>query len=162
MMKTLLVALLVPGFLIGCALLGADSGPGELSPEELRAAPETVTIDGRTLALRTYMWRDFMPISPPDGKPLIAIFWVYSVDSTALPVGLTANAGWVVHKESVWDTFFEEPGTGQQVPYELERVAREGPKWGPHVEVDAVVRIRESDGTTHLLRAEKQSIERTD
>jgi hypothetical protein len=108
------------------------------------------------------MWRDFMPISPPGGHPLIAVFWIYSVDSTALPTGLTADAAWVVNGDRVWDTFLERERVPQPKPYELERIARDGPKWGPHIEVDAVVRIRESDGTTHLLRAANQTIHRTD
>ena len=145
-----------------CSLFGGDDGPVDMTPEKLRSAPESVTIEGRELALRTYMWRDFMPISPPGGHPLIAVFWIYSVDSTALPTGLTADAAWVVNGDRVWDTFFESEGTPQPKPYELERIARDGPNWGPHIEVDAVVRIRESDGTTHLLRAASQSIHRTD
>lgn len=161
-MKPLFLAVAVAISSFGCSLFWIDDGPGRLSPAELLAAPESVTLGGQTLALRTYMWRDFMPISPPDGKPLIAIFWVYSADSTALPHGLRVEAGWIVNGERVWDTFLEEPETGQQAPYEVERVARNGPKWGPHIGVDAVVRLREADGTKHLLRVSGQTIERTD
>ncbi len=110
------------------------------------------------------MWRDFQPISPSDGKPLIAIFWVYSADSTALPAGLMADAAWVVSGESVWDTYFtdEEPPPSEQQPYQLHEIAREGPKWGPGIEVDAVVRLRDGNGEVYLVRAPSQYISRTD
>ena len=148
--------------LIGCSTFWGNDNPGKFSLDELLDAPESISVGDQTLRLRTYMWRDFMPISPPDGKPLIAIFWIYSADSTALPDGLTAETGWVINGDRVWDASFEIQEGVQPKPYELERVARNGPKWGPDIEVETVVRLREADGSTHLLRASKQSIGRTD
>lgn len=147
-----------------CALFGGDEGPGALPLSELRSAPDTLTLGDQQLVLRTAMWRDFQPISPPEGKPLIALFWIYAADSTALPAGLTADAAWVVNGEEVWDTYFtdEEPPPGEQRPYQLYEVAREGPTWGPQIEVDAVVRVRDGDGASYLLRAPAQRIGRTD
>ena len=45
----------------------------DIPVEQLLGYPDTIYIEGRQVYLSTYMWRDFMPISPPDGKPLIAI-----------------------------------------------------------------------------------------
>lgn len=161
-MRSLSQLLMLGMLFAGCSVFGSDHVPRTMSARELRATPETVIVDGHELALRTHMWRDFMPISPPDGKPMTAIFWVFSADSSALPDGLTVDAAWVVKDDEVWDTSLGDGNPAERVPYQLERVARDGPKWGPGVAVDAVVRLREADGKTHLLRASGQDIERTD
>ena len=161
-MRSLSQLLMLGMFFAGCSVFGGDHVPRTISSSELRATPETVIVDGHELALRTYMWRDFMPISPPDGKPMTAIFWVFSADSSALPDGLTVDAAWVVKDDEIWDAALVDESSSEEVPYQLERVARNGPKWGPGVEVEAVVRLREADGKTHLLRASGQDIERTD
>ena len=161
-MRPLPLTLILSTVLIGCSIFGSDETPDEMSPAELLSAPETVVIDGQELALRTYLWRDFMPVSPPDGRSLTAIFWVFSADSSVLPDGLSADAAWLVNGDKVWDTSLDEQRPGEQLPYQLERVARNGPKWSPGIKVEAVIRLREANGTTHLLRASDQSIERTD
>ena len=110
------------------------------------------------------MWRDFQPVAPRDGRPLVAIFWISTVDSTALPSEMTADAAWVVDGQKVWDTWFidDEPPLSERQPYQLYEVARDGPKWGPDIAVDAVVRLRHAEAQTYLLRAPSQYIIRTD
>lgn len=155
--------ILAAGWLLGgCSVFGSDETPGSMTRDELLSAPETVIVDGHELALRTYMWRDFMPISPPGGKPLTAIFWVFSADSSELPEGLEVDAAWVVKDDEIWDAHLVGDEPPEQLPYQLERIARDGPKWSPFIEVQAIVRLREANGKTHLLRASGQSIERTD
>lgn len=53
----------------------------DIAVEQLLGYPDTIYIEGRQVYLSTYMWRDFMPISPPDGKPLIAIMSITAVDT---------------------------------------------------------------------------------
>jgi len=161
-MRPLLLTLILNTVLVGCAIFGSDEAPDEMSPTELLSAPETVVVDGHELALRTYLWRDFMPISPPDGRSLTAIFWIFSADSSPLPDGLSADAAWVVNGDRVWATSLDDQKPQERLAYQLERVARNGPKWSPGVKVHAVVRLREANGETHLLRASGQAIERTD
>lgn len=146
----------------GCSLF---FGPGDdpvdtPSLETLRNAPLTVEIDGREMLLRTAMWRDFMPVSPPDGRRLIAIFTVFTADSSELPTGLTATAGFVIDGEDVWATRFtgEEPAPSENLPFQLVETAREGPRFGPDILVDAVVRLEDDAGQLYLLRAENQYI----
>src|SRR5438552_2287407 len=50
-------------------------------------------------------------------------------------------------------------GTG---PSFFEVVARDGPKWGPGIAVDVVVRLRDGAGHEVLLQARAQWINRTD
>lgn len=160
-MKRLAAACVLMALLAGCSTILEETGPGLLPLEQLLAAPDTVTVHGQQLVLRTYMWRDFMPPTPPDGRPLIAIMWVYSADSTALVPGLSADAAWVVNEGEIWDTYFTgepPPPSEEQRPYRLHSVARDGPKWGPNITVDVIVRVRDADGNSHLLRAPEQGI----
>ncbi|MTI88320.1 MAG: hypothetical protein FH748_10160 [Balneolaceae bacterium] len=153
-------------FILSCSIFdNKEDRPGKIPIQELMAAPDTLYIDSQPFVLRTYMWRDFQPISPPDGKPLIAIFWVYSADSTKIPESLTANAAWIINENKIWDTYLtgEEPPPSQQQPYQLYEVARNGPKWGPGIEVDVVLQLQSNtDGNKHLIRASTQFIGRTD
>ncbi|MEE9293971.1 MAG: hypothetical protein V3W34_03260 [Phycisphaerae bacterium] len=128
--------------------------------DRLLAAPEAVEIGGQTLTLETYLWRDFMPISPPDGKPLIATVTVVAKGATALPAGVSAVRMWVVNGRDVWEGKFSQDAAPPQ-PGRLERTAREGPKWGPGIDVEVVVELTDDEGNTHLLRAAKQKIDRT-
>lgn len=133
--------------------------PG-ISAEDLIQTPETLSIDGREFILESYLWRDFMPISPPDGKPLIAIIWIVASDSLAVPAQLEAGRIYVVFGEDVWESELAATGSSGE-EYKLERIARNGPKWGPDVFVDVIVRVL-VDGDIHYLRASDQMIFRTD
>ncbi len=128
---------------------------------EVIAAPTRVEVDGHELTLETHLWRDFQPITPPNGQPLIAVVRVMTVDGSPFPSSVTAERVSIVYGEQVWtSTLRLEQLSSQQGT--LEVVAREGPKWGPHVNVDVVVHLRGSGGREFLLRAENQPIGRTD
>lgn len=160
-----LFATLFACFATGCSLFEDEPSAPETPPSStLRAAPDTLSIDGQPLILDTYMWRDFQPVSPPEGKPLIAIFHIVTADSSETPEGLKATAAWVVHEDDIWSTYFtdEDPPPSERKPYQLYEVARNGPKFGPEVYVDAVVKLKETSGETHLLRAENQFIVKTE
>ena len=133
--------------------------PEPLPPSELRGAPTSITLGGKTLVLETYLYRDFMPVSPPNGKPLIAVLRVKTADGSAFPSGVRADGAWVVLGDEVWSAAVGEERFPSASSYEV--VARNGPKWGPGVTVDVVVRLRE-DGEEHRLRASNQPIHRTD
>ena len=152
----------------GCSIFDSEDetqdGPGELPLSTLEAASDTLTIEDKNLILRTYMWRDFQPISLADGQPLIAVFWIITTDSTDLPEGIQADAAWIIYEDKIWDTYFtgEEPPPSEKQPYQLYKVARDGPKFGPEVYVVAVVRLIDGSGVSYLLKAENQYIKRTD
>lgn len=127
----------------------------------LLSAPETVEIDGRQYVLETYLWRDFMPISPPGGKPLMASIRVSAKDERAFPAGLKVDRLWVVSDaQQVWET---ELGDDVRQPSasQLETVARNGPKWEPGTSVDVVIRLLDGNNRSYLLRASRQQIGRT-
>ena len=113
-----------------------------------------------SLTLTTSLWRDFMPISPPDGKPLIAVMQIRTDDGSPVPAGIAADPSWGIYGDEVWSSFVEPRPRSETGPiYEV--VARNGPKWGPGVSVDVVVRLRDAEGRVVLLRAEKQPITAT-
>ena len=67
----------------------------------------TAIINSHNYFLDAYLWRDFMPISPPDGKPLISINWLISADSTAIPQNIELKQQYVIYGDSVWITDYE-------------------------------------------------------
>jgi hypothetical protein len=137
-----------------------------LSPDldDLTAAPEAIVVGGRAYTLETYLYRDFMPISPPDGRPLTTVIWVTAEDRKPFPAKLDADRIWVVNGGEIWEAKLSA-GSSSGDParqHQLEKVAQNGPKWGPGIYVDVVVRLRESNGKDYLLRASNQYIARTD
>jgi hypothetical protein len=129
---------------------------------QVRSAPDSVTVAGVGLRLSTYLWRDFMPVAPPDGQPLAAALFITTADSSEFPAELSADAAWVLNGSGVWATWVSE--TFPRAPdYPTLRVfADGGPKWGPGIEVDVVVRLRAAAGAAWYLRARRQVIQRTD
>ena len=105
-----------------------------------------------------------MPISPPDGKPLIGIFWITAVDSQPFPAALRAERAFLVNGDEIWESGFstEERPTNPLRKHQLEKVVRDGPKWGPHIYIEAIVELIDRDNRPFLLRAPKQWISRTD
>ena len=130
--------------------------------EKLNAAGETVEIQGRTYRLEPALWRDFMPVSPPDGKPLIALVHVIQAGSDAFTPSVVVHHLWVVNDQEIWSTSFSKEERSPAAPNQLEKIARDGPKWGPGISVDVVVGLLDELGKLYLLRAPGEPIRRTD
>lgn len=145
----------------GC---GSDSpaAPDTDDPGTLKAAPLTVVFASKTLTLSASLWRDFQPISPPDGKALTGVLRVTATDGSSVPSSVTADAAWLVMGTQVWQTTPAEIGSRDASAPVYELAVRDGPKWGPGVSVDVVVRLRDGSGRAALLRAADQVIQRTD
>jgi len=153
-------------YVIVCAWLLAGCKDGiapviEPAPPQVLNAPAEVVVGGVTVRLETYLWRDFEPFSPADGKPLIAVLRIKSRDGTAIPSTLSVDSVWVVNGETAWVAKATQEYPPADSSY-IEFVARDGPKWGPGVTVDVVLRLRESTGDPLFLRATAQPIHRTD
>src|SRR5262245_40425847 len=96
------VAVFLAGF------VGAGCGPTPPPPllETLHRAPEGQTLEGgTTVSLYSSLWRDFMPISPPEGKPLIAVFELREANQVALSTDLSIEAAFVVLGDKVWSSY---------------------------------------------------------
>jgi hypothetical protein len=142
-------------------LVGIPLTPSIVSLQDLQAAPEKIEINGTEYTLETYLQRDFMPICPPDGRPLVALVKVKAPGETAISSKIDATRLWVVNGVEIWETELaskEGPTTGDT----LEKVGRDGPKWEPEITVAVVVRIMDlKSGKSYLLKASNQYIHRT-
>jgi hypothetical protein len=111
-----------------------------------------------------------------DGKPMIAVLKVATYDKKSFPSGVRIDRAWVLFGEHMWETSeFREHAEGltnNKDSHEgwvncpdspvCEAVARGGPKWGPGIFVDVVVRLTDREGRHYLLQARKQYVNRTD
>ena len=157
--KYLVLMLLIITINLGCE--DPVSSPQEFPVEKLLSAPDTIETGGKKIILTSYLWRDFMPVSPPDGKPLIALIMIESVDSSDISGFIKPEAVYVVNENEVWSSFFEDEIPPDNSPFRLTRIARDGPKWGPGIFVDVIVLLNVGRDEK-LLRASDQYINRTD
>jgi len=156
--KGLIIILLICLVII---LVGISLMPSTVSLQDLRAAPEKIEINGTEYTLETYLWRDFMPICPPDGRPLVALVKVKAPGETAISSKIDATRLWVVKGKEIWETEFANE-EGSAIGDTLEKIGRDGPKWGPGITVDIVVKIIDlKSGKSYLLKASNQYIHRT-
>ncbi len=121
----------------------------------IASAPERVRIDGREYTLAANAWRDFQPVAPPDGQPLIVVVKVSPSDMMPLPSDIAIDRVWVLNGKEQWSAP-PEPATTR-----LESAVRGGPKWGPGIKVDVAVRLKQGK-QTWLLRVAGVEIKRTD
>jgi hypothetical protein len=129
---------------------------------ELRDAPVVAALDGVAVRLEAFAWRDFMPPAPPDGKRLIVVVRIKSTNGAVIPATLTVDGLWLVNGEVAWATSVrEEQPRGPDLSV-FEAVARDGPKWGPGLTVDVVVRLRGASGQRTLVQVRGQVIQRTE
>jgi hypothetical protein len=156
---------------LGCLLFLALAGCGsdennplvpKIPADELRTAPQRIALGDQEYALETHLWRDFMPISPPDGKPLIALLRVVEQNAEPIAPDLKVEYLWVINGAKIWATTLSDESLPPSPQNELQAIARGGPKWGPQIQVDVVVGLRCGQGSLQLLRAPNQWIGRTD
>jgi hypothetical protein len=130
--------------------------------DELLASPEKIDIDHRQYTLKTYLYRDFMPSTQPDQNYLIASIAINATDSHYFHSSINADRLWVIKSPNeVWETEFTNENLTPPYNYQLEKIARDGPKWEPNTHVAVVVRILHEDDV-YLLKASNQTIHRTD
>ncbi len=135
-----------------------DSLPNEI---EIISAPDEVVISGELITIEAYLWRDFMPPTPPNGTPMMASLKIKTVNLTDLPAGLKAEKLYVVNQQDVWVSDFSNESRPTQPPYQMEVIARDGPKWGPGILVDVVVMLRDSQYNIYYIRIIEQNINMT-
>jgi hypothetical protein len=157
------------------ALVGQTKQDLSVPIKDLRNAPTMVVVDNRSLHLSTYPWRDFNP-GPgwgPDGSPMMVALKVTSADKQPLPSGVRMDRAWVLFGEQSWEVSdLRGRIAGQDHDKDLwincpvspvcEVTVRGGPKWGPGVYVDVVVRLTDREGREHFLQAPNQYVLRSD
>lgn len=132
---------------------------------KLKAAPTKITIAGRSYKVEAFVWRDFMPISPPDGKPMIASIKLIVEDGNSVPENLLPHKLWVMKSGGgeVWETSFTDEPIFSKGNVQI--IARNGPKWEPDTDIDVVVQLLDGNGSSnsnkiYLLRSPCQKIQK--
>ena len=105
---------------------------------------DTLKIEANSFVLDAYLWRDFMPISPIDGRSLISINWLRSIDSTDIPSSIDLIEQYIINNDSIWIAEYANESRPIQPKYKIEKISKEGPKWGPKIYVDVISKLRDS------------------
>ena len=144
-----------------------------VSVKELRNAPTEIVLDGKSLSLSAYLWRDFSPGAwDYKGRPLKLGLKVATTDKKAFPGGVRVGRAWVLFGEQIWEASDlrsrprglsdnNEAWINCSVSPECIIPTRDGPQWGPGVSVDVVVQLIDKEGKRHLIQAQKQYINAT-
>lgn len=127
--------------------------------DELRSSPENITLGSNTLMLETFLWRDFMSIAEENGSKMMCINRLIDVDSVPLPNTMKLKKQYVIKGNEVWAADYMK--TSNDIDYILSGSVRDGPKWGPKIEVDVVCEF-ENSGITFRIIAKSQLINRTE
>lgn len=157
----LIVLTLVVG-LSACKKEEEIEGKTKVDPklaQELWSSAENLVIGNNTLVLSTYLWRDFMPSAEENGSSLICINKLTEVDSMPILNTISLKKQYVIKDNEIWTADYTE--IKNDIDFILEGVVRDGPKWGPDIEVDVVCEF-ENSGTTYRILAKSQAITRAD
>ena len=155
-------------FTIMIALFLLSCDREEMNKEEIlqikEKAVETLTIGSNSFVLEAYLWRDFQPESPEDGKPLISINWLICTNSTKIPNNISMVKQYVIYNDEIWEANYENESPAPDLPeYKIERISRNGPKWGPKIYVDVISQIRDFEtNKDYYIEQKNIYVERTD
>lgn len=152
----LLLPLLALGVLSGCDRHPAGqenclSLPTTSIAPPAGPVPETLATSGVRLTIRAELFRDFMPVSPPQGRPMFAVIRLSEVDSLAIPAGIVPDHLWALQPPRTWSTPLEDPG----FPPDSTQIWREagcGPLWDPGTFATVLVRVRTPQGDRFVRR----------
>jgi len=126
--------------------------------DTLRLSSEAIQVGANTFYLKTSLWRDFMPQSPPNGKPLICVSDLIEKDSLPIPANVKLIKQYVVYGNDIWTDQYS--GINSYQSFILEGTTRNGPKWGPDVLVDVICEFQIGNSIFRLI-ARQQKIIRT-
>ena len=125
-------------------------------------AVETLVTETGSFVLEAYLWRDFMPVSPSGGKPLVAINKLISTNLIPIPDNIHLARQYVIYNDFCWISSYEDEERPQD-KYRQEKISRNGPLWGPGVRVDVVVAVYDSKTQkTYFIINKDTRIIRTD
>lgn len=141
-----------------------------VGPEVLRIlgeVPEQVDVFGETLLIDPYLWRDFQPgpRASAGGSPLMAGVRVKTAAPDVFPPILRPECIAVVNGDLVWVTHGIIDHLSwynrSEFNYQVNAGRHHGPKWGPHVNVDVLVQLRDRQHRAYCIRASGVTIDET-
>ncbi len=147
-------------FIIGCSGRGTSITNQKIDIDELIKSPTNLQIDSKNFSISIYLWRDYMPISPPLGHPMRASIDIIASDSLLFPKNIEADKMWVFDSLEIWESVLLKDTPPED--YILSKRASGGPLWETGIFVDVVVRLVQDDSIYHYLKAENIEIHRTD
>ncbi len=152
-----LTRLVLPGltFFFICQCSG-DTGShhGKQSMDDSAAnITDRVEIGGRKFVLEAYAWRDFMPITPPEGKPMMVTVRLVAADSLAFPMGIRLDSLRLVSQKSVWETKLS-PRDDVIRGNTFEQTVRNAPQWEVGDSLTASVRLIAGDTVCWLTKSD--------
>jgi hypothetical protein len=111
-------------------------------PVTLSQIPDTLLALDHSLVIRVSLLRDFLPGSPPNGRPLDAIISLVDLNAQPLSRDVQMEHLWILRDGQVlWSAAFSIEPTGEPSPDQQRRLARCGPRVEPGILVDVVVRV---------------------
>jgi len=128
----------------------------------LSSATSEVIISDYSFTLSANLWRDFQPISPPNGKPLILVADIVESNGKNIPSSIQVDSVKVINGDQVWSGILSVEKNSTAPPNTRQMEIRDGPKWGPGIYVDLVVRLIDREQNIHWLKEQNLLIERTD
>ena len=147
---------------VSCEKKDMEIDEGQISQIKEKAV-ETLVIGSNSFKLDAYLWRDFMPISPENGKSMISINWLVSTDFVKIPNNISMVKQYVFYEDEIWEAEYENEVRPTQPPHKLERISRNGPKWGTKIYVDVISQIYDSKtNKTHYIIRKGVYVVRTD
>ena len=154
--------------IIVLSLFGCDKNGTEIDDEQIlqirSEAIDTLIIGANSFVLEAYLWRDFMPVSPKNGRPMVSINWLISTDSVDIPDNIKMVKQYVFYDELIWEVNYVNEVSAPSLPkYKMERISRNGPKWGPKIYVDVISQIYDSNtNKNYYIERKEVYVERTD
>lgn len=142
-----------------CLLLylsGCSASQGSRDIEELKSAPSEIKLEGKSLTLEAYIWRDFMPTTDTFvNTGIMGSIKIKTSDSTQIPSALKVTKLWILNKDSVWET--RPVRTNLLAPDILEVFVSRGPSWDKGIKTDVVTEIK-LNNNIKLLGIKNQEI----
>lgn len=164
--KILILAILI--FIRSCEKKDIDTGSVILFDKELISqlnskSHDTLVIGSNAYVLDVFLWRDFMPIAPPNGKPMKSINLLREIDSTEIPDNIDLIKQYVVYNDTIWISEYDNEYSPDQLEYSIKKLSVEGPKWGPEIYVDVISNIHDSStDKDYFIRTKNVYVERTE
>jgi hypothetical protein len=134
----------------------------EFSTQELLAAPEALKFSGIAFDVTAALWRDFQPVSPPEGRGLAAAVEATALGEPVYPSEIVSAYVWVLWGDDRWESWLKPQGSPAGEPATMRYGAADGPLWGPGIEVEVVVGFRTSSSVVHLVKIPGVPVTRTD
>ena len=150
---------------MGCGKFKADneSDTGIVTDKffanQLKSSPERIVVAGAELKLSVYFWRDFMPVAEENGSPLIGSIRYIGQSGNSLLNSVSISKVYVINGNQIWICDPYETRIIDNDVFEV--IVRNGPKWGPGINVDVVCEFT-NQGKSFRLICRAQRINRTD